>query len=121
MSTRHFVTTIALVLALAACQEPRGNKPIDMKTLASEDTQLRTVRQAPSLDATQTAGTTRGKDEPRQLPFAPSVAMDPVDGSKVIITQETPMANYKDRIYYFSSDATRKTFMADPSHYARTR
>lgn len=121
MSARTFVAALTLVLALAACHDSRSNKPIEMKTLGDEDTQLRTVRQTPSLDATETTGTSQGKAESRQLPFAPTVAMDPVDGSKVVITQETPMANYKDRTYYFSSDATRKTFMADPTHYTRGR
>lgn len=52
-----------------------------------------------------------------RLPFAPAIAMDPVDGQKVSITPETPTVEYKGRIYYFNSNANRSTFMAGPDPF----
>jgi YHS domain-containing protein len=53
------------------------------------------------------------------LPFVPAIAMDPVDGSKIPIGLETPYLELKNRIYYFSSDANRRAFMADPDRYLK--
>lgn len=52
------------------------------------------------------------------LPFAPLIAMDPVDGSKVSIRVETPVTEYKDRLYYFGSAQNKAAFVADPEKYA---
>ncbi len=51
------------------------------------------------------------------LPFAPAIAMDPVDGQKVSITKDTPIAEYKDRIYYFNSAANKRAFMKNAEDY----
>ena len=51
------------------------------------------------------------------LPFTPAIAMDPVAGSKISITARTPTLEYKGRIYYFESDANRKTFQANPDSF----
>jgi YHS domain-containing protein len=48
------------------------------------------------------------------LPFSPAIAMDPIDGSKLSIRAATPTFEYKGKIYYFSSEPNRKTFMANP-------
>ncbi len=53
------------------------------------------------------------------LPFTPLIAMDPVDGSKVPITAETPVFSYKDRWYYFSSPANKAAFRANPETYVK--
>ncbi len=53
------------------------------------------------------------------LPFAPAIALDPVDGSKISITAHTPTAEYKGRVYYFSSDANKRTFTAAPDQYVK--
>ena len=55
------------------------------------------------------------------LPFTPLIAMDPVDGSKVSITVDTPVFSYKDRWYYFSSAANKATFRANPDVYSTGR
>ena len=61
-----------------------------------------------------------GDEEPIiEMPFAPLIAMDPVDGSKVSIRVGTPMTEFSDRLYYFSSEANRKAFLADPEKYAK--
>jgi YHS domain-containing protein len=49
------------------------------------------------------------------LPFSPAIAMDPIDGSKISIRATTPTFEYKGKIYYFSSEESRHTFMANPA------
>jgi len=48
------------------------------------------------------------------LPFTPAIAMDPIDGSKISIRATTPTLEYKGKIYYFSSEANKSTFKANP-------
>lgn len=48
------------------------------------------------------------------LPFAPAIAMDPIDGSKISIRASTPTFEFKGKIYYFSSEANKRTFQANP-------
>ena len=52
-----------------------------------------------------------------KLPFAPAIAMDPVDGQKVSITPQTLTVEYKNKIYYFNSAANRAAFSASPDQY----
>lgn len=53
------------------------------------------------------------------LPFAPAIAMDPVDGQKVSIRKNTPQFEYKKRIYYFTSEANRRAFISAPETYTK--
>ena len=53
------------------------------------------------------------------LPFAPAIALDPVDGAKISIRTNTPTAEYKNKIFYFSSEATTRTFLASPDQYLK--
>src|SRR5712691_6447975 len=53
------------------------------------------------------------------LPFAPAIAMDPIDGSKVSILARTPTFEYKGHIYYFSSEENKRTFVANPEQYVK--
>jgi YHS domain-containing protein len=53
------------------------------------------------------------------LPFAPAIALDPVDGSKISILATTPTFDYKGRIFYFASEENRRTFMGAPEQYAK--
>jgi YHS domain-containing protein len=55
------------------------------------------------------------------LPFTPAIAMDPIDGSKLSIRATTPTLEYKGRVYYFSSEANKQTFQANPSAYLTGR
>ncbi|HXI13684.1 MAG TPA: hypothetical protein VNM92_13725 [Thermoanaerobaculia bacterium] len=54
-----------------------------------------------------------------ELPFAPAIAMDPVNGSKVSIRANTPIFEYKKKLYYFGSEANMKTFVADPEAFLK--
>jgi len=51
------------------------------------------------------------------LPFSPAIALDPVTGQKISIRATTPMLEMKGRIYYFSSEEDKRTFMANPAQY----
>ena len=53
------------------------------------------------------------------LPFAPAIGLDPVDGSKISITARTPILDYKGRLYYFSSEANKRVFQANPEQYTK--
>jgi len=48
------------------------------------------------------------------LPFSPAIAMDPVDGSKISIRATTPTFEHKNKIYYFSNEANKRIFAANP-------
>ena len=53
------------------------------------------------------------------LPFAPAIALDPVDGQKVSIRATTPTAEYKNHLFYFSSEENKRTFTASPDQYLK--
>ena len=53
------------------------------------------------------------------LPFAPAIALDPVDGSKISIRANTASFESKGRIYYFASEANKRTFAASPDQYLK--
>jgi YHS domain-containing protein len=55
------------------------------------------------------------------LPFAPAIAMDPVDGSKISIRATTPTFEYKGRVYYFSSPGNRAAFVGNPESFTKGR
>ncbi|HUP44902.1 MAG TPA: YHS domain-containing protein [Thermoanaerobaculia bacterium] len=55
------------------------------------------------------------------LPFSPAIAMDPVDGSKISIRATTPIHEYNGRLYYFSSEANKREFIASPKQYLTGR
>ena len=54
------------------------------------------------------------------LPFSPAIAMDPIDGSKISIRATTPTYEYKGRIFYFSSEANKATFVGNPEQYTKS-
>jgi YHS domain-containing protein len=53
------------------------------------------------------------------LPFAPAIAMDAVDGSKISIRATTPTVEYKNKLYYFSSEDHKRQFLANPEQYTK--
>ncbi|GAC1436061.1 MAG: hypothetical protein NVSMB68_08180 [Thermoanaerobaculia bacterium] len=53
------------------------------------------------------------------LPFAPAIAMDPIDGSKLSILANTPTLEHKGHIYYFSKEENKRTFAANPDQYSK--
>jgi YHS domain-containing protein len=53
------------------------------------------------------------------LPFAPAIGMDPVDGSKISIRANTPRVEVKGKLFYFSSEANKAKFTAEPDVYMK--
>lgn len=133
--------TILLAFLASACQPAAANRsePLDMRTLGSagsnslpveappmiteQATELRSAEQVgpdgkPIRQRTSTATGDDPVEAPIIMPFAPLIAMDPVDGSKVSIRVETPVTEYKNRLYYFGSAQNKTAFLADPERYA---
>jgi len=53
------------------------------------------------------------------LPFSPAIALDPVDGQKISIRATTPTLEIKGRVFYFSSEANKSAFAANPQSYLK--
>ena len=53
------------------------------------------------------------------LPFSPGIAMDPIDGSKISIRATTPIFEYKNRLYYFSSETNKRAFASNPEQFLK--
>ena len=53
------------------------------------------------------------------LPFAPAIALDPVSGSKLSIRANTISYEYKGRIFYFSGEDSKRTFIANPTEFTK--
>ena len=53
------------------------------------------------------------------LPFAPAIAMDPIDGSKISIRADTPTVQTKTRLFYFASEENKRAFLANPDQYMK--
>ncbi len=130
----------ALLLALACGAPPREShvpKPganKDMKTIDSSD--IRPAKMDPPPMLTEEAPPPKSKDNLAQadapppptpqdealrasLPFAPAIGMDPVDGSKISIRASTATMEYKGKIFYFSSEANKRTFTANPEQFTK--
>jgi YHS domain-containing protein len=139
---RRTLTAAALALTfVAACRAPSHKsaaataaKHSDMKTIDSSDVRPAVMDPPPVL--TEEALPPKSVDNLAQadapppptpqdeavraaLPFAPAIAMDPVDGSKISIRATTPMTEYKNKIFYFSSEENKRTFGANPDQYAK--
>jgi YHS domain-containing protein len=53
------------------------------------------------------------------LPFAPAIGLDPVDGSKISIRAATPTCEYKGKTFYFTSEENKRTFLSRPDGYLK--
>ena len=113
---------------------PQPGAHTDMKTIDSADVRPAVMEPPPML--TEEAPPPKSKDNLAQadapppptpqdealrasLPFAPAIAMDPVDGSKISIRATTPMTEYKNKIFYFSSEANKRAFAASPEQFTK--
>lgn len=137
---------VCLALFLLGCEQQIRVEPVEMETV--ENAPLRSVpieappqlqpeialppagaSPSPTPAASGRAPVTAPTVAPKagevpvaaltNLPFAPAIAMDPVDGSKIPINLGTPVLEHKNRLYYFSSEANRRAFMADPDRYLK--
>lgn len=127
---------ILLLLAAAACRQAQPAAPhakVEMRTLDSANTRpvvndpppVLTDEAPPPkphdpLAAQNQVPLTEADEQLRaRLPFAPAIALDPVDGSKISIRANTPMFELKSRVYYFSSEENKRTFMANPQQFLK--
>jgi YHS domain-containing protein len=128
---------LLLILFTAACGSPQRapntqTKAAEYKTIHSTPPQPASLQPPPMLQdeapppkpkampwETPTPIVLSPEDEKLRasLPFTPAIAMDPIDGSKVSIRATTPTHEYKGRIYYFSSEANKRAFLANPQAY----
>jgi len=131
------ILTIGLSLAACARPAPRARSPrppADMQTVDSVDPRPAVIDPPPVLTdegpAPKPKGNVLSADAPpppspqdealrASLPFAPAIALDPVDGSKISIRAGTPTGEYKGHFFYFSSEANKRTFMANPEQFTK--
>ena len=137
---RTFVITILLGAIAAGCaRNPPANatrpKPnTELRTIDSSPPHLAPINPPPMLtDEAPPVKTVTGlaqadapspptpQDEALRasLPFAPAIAMDPVDGSKISIRASIPTVEYKNKLYYFANEDHKRTFMANPEQYTK--
>ncbi|MFA6955803.1 MAG: hypothetical protein WC538_08020 [Thermoanaerobaculia bacterium] len=120
--------TVRRILAIAVAASfivvpgcGRGASPAPAKS----DPNVRTIEQSDDIPAlpldSEHSTSTTSTSEPALvgLPFTPAISMDPVDGGKVSIRPATPVAEFKDRIYYFRNEENRQAFLRNPDKYTR--
>lgn len=127
------------IALLAGCSQQPGEpqrEPIEVRTIENttpraamleppavlDDQAVVSPRRAPAAprSATTTPAEISAEEAMKaktNLPFTPPIAMDPVDGSKLTITSDTPIYSHKDRWYYFSSEANKRKFVANPEQF----
>lgn len=133
--------TVAVILAatLTGCTRssasPRKSRPSDqVQTIDSVPPKPSIIDPPPVLTdegpAPKPKGDLKSPDAPpppspqdealrASLPFAPAIGLDPVDGTKISIRTTTPTVEYKNHIYYFASEATKRQFIASPEQYLK--
>ncbi len=138
---RMRVAAATLLLALACSRAPeqsvkredRAPAPNEIRTIDSSDSRPAAMQPPPvladespapkpmNLSPNQQAPVLTPQDERvrAQLPFAPAIALDPVDGLKVSIRASTPIAEYKGHFFYFTSEVNKHTFLASPDQYLK--
>ena len=133
-------TAFVLLMAMASCARHEapspGKKPraqTEMRTIDSVPPAPVVIDPPPVLpdeapapkpkDALQAQNMIPLNEQDEQvrakLPFAPAIGLDPVDGSKISIRAATPMLLYQNHIFYFSSDANKRTFQANPPQFMK--
>ncbi|MEA2165719.1 MAG: hypothetical protein QOK37_3846 [Thermoanaerobaculia bacterium] len=136
----RMVTIVPLALLLAGCRADSRKAPsqpkssIEMQTIDAANVRPATINAPPMLTdeapPPKTSTNLAQADAPppptaqdeamrAALPFAPAIAMDAVDGSKISIRASTPTVEYKNKLYYFSSEDHKRTFQANPEQYTK--
>lgn len=130
---RLLILPVAAALTLAACDNTSSANPetasAGMQTIRSVPPRPAPLEGPPMLqdEAPPPKPKTLAWETPKPivftpedekvraaLPFAPAIAMDPIDGSKISIRAITPTFEYKGKVYYFSSEENKRTFAANP-------
>jgi YHS domain-containing protein len=136
MITMKNCLTLLAVLMVAACnspskQEAKTASATEMRSIESTDMRRTAMDPPPMLnDMTPVAKPKPNLALPADqqvtdttplanVPFAPAIAMDPVDGSKIPIKINTPTYELKGHIYYFANESNRQEFMKNPTEYLK--
>ena len=136
---RRILTLVALLVAACGAHPndsyvPQPGEHADMKTIDSSEVRPSVIDPPPVL--TDEAPPPKVKENVAQadapppatpqdealraaLPFAPAIAMDPIDGSKISIRASTPTYEYKNKIYYFSSEGNKRLFTSNPEQFTK--
>jgi len=133
-------TAFVLLMAMASCARHEAPSPGKKSRAQTEMRTIDSVPPAPVVidpppvlpdeapapkpkDALQAQNMIPLNEQDEQvrakLPFAPAIGLDPVDGSKISIRAATPMLLYQNHIFYFSSDANKRTFQANPPQFMK--
>ena len=130
---------VPLVLLAAACGPAPGQQPAQqagVQTINTQPAQPAALNPPPQLQdeapppkpkalpwekPTPIVFSPEDEKVRASLPFTPAIAMDPVDGSKISIRAATPTLEFEGKIYYFSSEAHRAQFKADPKAFLKGR
>jgi YHS domain-containing protein len=106
----------------------------DMQTIDSVDARPAVLQPPPVLTdegpAPKPKGDVTSPDAPppptaedealrASLPFAPAIALDPVNGTKISVRANTLTYEYKGRIFYFSGEDSRRQFIANPTEFTK--
>lgn len=132
---KHGLVFVCLVLACPrapAPARPTAPRAADVKTIDTTPPQPAALQPPPVLTdeapPPKTSTNLMQADAPppptpqdeavrAALPFSPAIGLDPVNGQKISIRATTPMVELKGRIYYFSSEENKRTFVASPAQY----
>lgn len=132
MKRASLLLIIALTAACSRQASQQSARAQEMRTIETTDPRPAVLDPPPvlgdeaPLPKPKTVGSEEAvplteKDEEVRagLPFAPAIAMDAVDGSKISIRADTPRVELKNRIYYFSSEEHKRAFEANPEEYLK--
>ena len=130
------VSMLAVLAACRATPEPRRAAPqnADMRTIDSVSVRPAPISAPPMLTdeappVKKLANVAQADAPPpptpqdealrASLPFSPAIAMDPIDGSKISIRASIPTMEYKNKLYYFSSEEHKRAFAANPEQFTK--
>lgn len=118
-SLRFALVVAALSGVAGGCGRPAATPA------PTNDPTVQTIEQTTAMPAlplpADTANSPLSSTTPAlvDLPFTPAISMDPVDGGKISITPDTPVAEFKDRLFYFRNEENHQAFLRNPEKYAR--
>ena len=128
------ILTLACARGSAPKQAPAPEQVADMKTIETVDPRPGIIDPPPVLQDEAAPPKPTGMPwEPPQpvilteqdekvraaLPFSPAIAMDPVNGDKISIRANTPIVEYKGKLYYFTNEENKRIFGANPEQYTK--
>lgn len=130
-------SAVFILFAITACRagtDPATGTASSIRTIDNTVVQAAPIDPPPTVNEQETTfnptievvpgSKLEGTKDERQaqmvdLPFAPAIAMDPVTGGKVSIRLITPKVEFKNKVYYFVSEDSKRQFMSDPETFSK--